>query len=287
MRINKEKDNNAPSLFEIADRMRALDTFFEASAKKSSQLAEFIDDQSVFLYDEIAYRLTYSTPRENVGSFEPFLQQALTYLESLSVEEETPSNATGLRAILNKVFTPAKKANNARKSVTNVVEVSKKHGTTWVPLEFKKAVAYSMLALPILFVTYESMRVSIIAASLQKNLDSFTQAIVALYGITAVSALYAEQKTLRNGSKIVFNPYATLLGLGLTPLATSIISRTPKHVVELSAVASAVTLQNATDVAALTPMLAAITAASIWNFIDIGFNTASGKLSANNNSKVE
>ena len=171
MRITKEQDLNQPSLFEIADRMRALDTFFDASSKKSQRLAEFIADQNEFLYDEIAYRLTHGTSRENTGSFEPFMQQALSYIESLSIQNETPSKATGLRGVLDTVFTTGKRANRARQSVGNVIDVAKNQCTSWVPLEYKKAVAYSLLALPTLFVAYESMRVSIIAASLQKNLD--------------------------------------------------------------------------------------------------------------------
>ncbi|MCA9369105.1 hypothetical protein KC721_02310 [Candidatus Woesebacteria bacterium] len=288
--MNHLSEQQKPSLFELAHSLSKLDAFLETHSSLNAEIATFVADNNEALYEEISYRLQNEEVANDFGELEPFIQQAIRYIQSMSMDgiqaalEEQGSKSVW-EAMKTKGTAFLHKISLTKKSASEVINTSKKHGTNWVPTEFKHAVTYSLVALPTMFLIYESMRISIIAAAATANLPAFTTAILVLYSGTALLAAYSEYKRLKDGSSIVFNPYSTLLALGITPLLAGLIARVPKYTLELSALISALSIPGATVIT--TPILAAIIASSIWNLFDTGFNTVARKVGQSTTNEVE
>lgn len=276
--MRRNKEHSEATLFELATRLSSLDSFFDVHTRIDRSIANFVAENNEALYAEISHRLATGEKNIDFGEFEYFLSSAMRYIQSITPNDlqniATPEkNTSFLQRAKQTIAHAISQVNTARSSVSNIIETSKRHGTGWIPSEYKQAVGYSLVALPTLFVIYESMRVGLIASIATTDLSTFTEAILAIYAGTALTAAYVEHKQLEQGTAIVFNPYTTLLGLGITPSLAGLIARVPKHVAELSALAGSLTINENVAVGLLTPVLAALLASSIWSTTDIGFNT--------------
>jgi len=207
------------------------------------------------------------------GSFDPLLDSAVKYLQI-----EKADNSKG---IINKL----KNINSKRRAVSKILELSKKHGTDWIPVEFRKRVVFSLIALPTMFVTFESMRASIISALFKSNIDEYTHFIVGLYIVISVTGFLQEQKTLKEENTIVFNPYANLLALGLSTELSGLLARIPRHITELGAIYAAFIAQKNIELQVLVPVLSAIITALVWSTSDIVFNFSQEKIQKRKNNR--
>lgn len=259
-------------VFLLAEKITRLDSFFSVFSSNLNIVA-FLEQNRQAVYSEIAYRLQTGRKSENFGFFEPLLDQAQNYLQRDTPSQEDLSGSSGIK----KIGAITRKFNSQRRAVKTVIEVVQMHGTDWIPIEFKRKVAFSVLALPIMFVVYESMRASIIAALLDSGIEDITQFLLGLYAIVSVTGFIQEQRTLQHDDALVFNPYSNLFSLGLSPRLSGIFSRAPRHLFELSAVLSAFVTESKFHTGILAPVLSAVVAAMIWSGTDIVFNFSQQK----------
>lgn len=255
-------------VLDLAQQMNTLDGFFAVQAK-NPLIKEFLQENRQAVYVEIVHRIVEKSKCETFGAFEPLMDAAIRF----ATKGITMSNETQNIAFYSQLFKLLKTINKQRLVVNILIKVTRQHGTNWIPIEYKRTVGVSLFALPILFVVYESMRASIIVALLDSNVAEFTSFILGLYVVIAAIGFIQEQKLLQQKNAVVFNPYSNLLALGLSTTITSIVSRAPRHLAELSGVLGVIQAKQEVGAAVVSSALAIIITATIWGTLDVVSNS--------------
>jgi len=242
----------------LARQLKCLDDFF-AFFSNNKEIIKFLEENRIAVYTEISHRLQFGVKNESFGSFESLVLQAMDFVVSHQAGENNDES----------VFSILKRRKNATETV---IEIAKIHGLDWVPLEFKRKVAYSVLALPLQFILFESLRISVITSLHSMNLEQFSSFILGVYGLISVIGFIQEQRTLKTNDTIVLNPYGNLLSLGLTPILAGTLSRGPRHLFEISTIISAMLTNGEFNSVILRTVLSAVVAISLWSIGDIAFN---------------
>jgi len=269
----KKTTKSGEIVVSLAEQLYRLDSFFN-SFSRDKRINDFLCENKTAVYSEISFRIINGYMLESFGSFDNLLDQAVEYLNGNNYIDNSKS-----------LIAKVKRINKKRKAVGKIIDVSKKHGTDWIPKEFRKRVVYSLIALPTMFVVYESIRASVITALFKSNVEEFTNFILGLYVLIAFIGFIQEQRTLKQHNSVVFNPYANLLALGLSTELSGLLARIPRHITELGAIFGAIITQKQIEIPVLVPVLSAVIATLFWSSSDIVFNYGQEKILKRKNSK--